>query len=108
MRLALGLVDGDALRELLGAGILIENQIEAARGGAADRRLAAGGDPERRMRLLRRRRLDDDVLEMPEAAAVREALARRKRPRHHFDGFLETRFGLFRRNLKAVELAVPI
>ena len=34
-----------------GAGILIEDQVEAARRGAADRRFAAGRDPQRRMRL---------------------------------------------------------
>ena len=68
----------------------------------------AGGDPERRMRLLRRRRLDHDVLEMPEAAFVREALARRPGARHDLERFLEARFGLFRRDLEALELAVPV
>ena len=60
------------------------------------------------MRLLRRRRLDHDVLEMPEAAVVGEALARRPRPRHHRDRLLEARLGLFRRDLKTLELAVPV
>src|SRR5579862_618406 len=60
------------------------------------------------MRQLRRRRLDDDVLEMPEAAVVGEALARRPRPRHHRNGLLETRLGFFRRDRKTLELAVPV
>ena len=106
--LALGFVDADALGDLLRAGILIEDQIEAARGGAADRIRAAGGHPERRMRLLRRRRLDDDILEMPEAAAMGKALARGKGALHHLDGLVEARLGFLRRDLKALELAVPV
>ena len=60
------------------------------------------------MRLLRRRRLDDDVLEMPEAAAVRKALALGEGARHHLDRLLEARLGLLRRDLKALEFAVPV
>ena len=108
LRLALGFVEADALGDLLGAGILIEDQIEAARGGAADRLFAAGRHPQRRMRLLRRRRLDHDVLEMPEAAVVREALARGPRLRHHRNGLLEARLGLVRRDRKTLELAVAV
>ena len=108
LRLALGFVEADALGDLAGAGILIEDQVEAARGGAADRGFAAGGHPQRRMRFLRRRRFDHDVLEMPEAAVVGEALAGRPRPRHHCNGLLEARLGLFGRDLKTLELAVPV
>ena len=68
----------------------------------------AGGDPERRMRALRRRRLDHDVLEMKKAAVVREALARREGARHHLERLLEARFRLIRRDLEALELAVPV
>ena len=57
---------------------------------------------------MRRRRLDHDVLEMPEAAVVREALARGPRLRHHRNGLLEARLGLVRRDLKALELAVAV
>src|SRR5262245_3243975 len=60
------------------------------------------------MRLLHRWRLDDDVLEMPEPALVRKTLARRPRARHNLDGLVEARFRFVRRNLKALELAVPI
>ena len=74
LRLPLGAVKRDALANHLGRRILVEDQVEAALRGAADRGLAAGRDPERRMRLLRRRRLDHDVVELPEFAAVREAL----------------------------------
>jgi hypothetical protein len=57
---------------------------------------------------LRRGRLDDNVLEMPEATLVREALPRRPASPHDFEGFLETRFGFFGRDLKSFELAVAI
>jgi len=87
---------------------VIEDEVEAARRRAADRLLAAGGHPQRRMRFLRRRRLDDDVLEMPEAAVVREALARGPGARHHRNSLLEARLGLVRRDLKTLELAVPV
>src|SRR5262245_66596313 len=60
------------------------------------------------MRLLHRWRLDDDVLEMPEPALVRKTLARRPRARHDLDGLVEARLRFVRRNLNALELAVPI
>src|ERR1700722_6040209 len=100
MRLALGFVEADALGNLARAGILIEDQVEAARRGAADRLFAARRHPQRRMWLLRRRRLDDDVLEMPEAAMVGKTLTRGPRPRHHGERLLEPRLGLVRRDLK--------
>jgi hypothetical protein len=105
---ALRLVDGNALAERCSAGILIEDQVEAARRGAADRGFAAGGNPERRMRLLRRRRLDHDVLELPEAAMMRESLPCREGARHHLDCLVETCLRFRGRDLKTVELAVPI
>ena len=108
LRLALGFVEADALGDLAGAGILIEDQVEAARRGAADRMFAAGRHPQRRIRLLRRRRFDHDVLEMPKAAVVGKPLARRPRPRHHRDRLLEARLGLFGRDRKTLELAVPV
>ena len=108
LRLALGFIDADALGDLRGAGILIEDQIEAARGGAADRRRAAGRHPKRRMRPLRRRRLDHDVLEMPEAAMMGKTLAAHEGAPHHFDGLVETRLGLLRRDLEPLEFAVPV
>ena len=104
----LGAEQRDALAELLGRGILIEDQVEAALGGAADRGVAGGRDPERRMRLLRRRRLDHDVVELPEPAAMREALARDERLGHHLDRFLEARLGLLDRDAEARELVVPV
>ena len=57
---------------------------------------------------MSRRRLDHNILEMPKATLVREALARGPGPRHHLKGFLETRFGLFGRDLKSLELAVAV
>src|ERR1700722_3357506 len=105
---ALRLVDADALGERLRTRILIEDQIEAARRGAADRGLAARGHPKRRMRPLRRRRLDDDVFKMPEAAAMGKTPARRPCAGHHLDRLFEPRLGLFRRDLEALEFAVPV
>ena len=58
--------------------------------------------------MLRGRRLDHDVFEMPETALMREALARGPSTRHDLDRFLEPRLRLFRRNLKALEFAVPV
>ena len=57
---------------------------------------------------LSRGRLDHYILEMPEAALVRETLPRRPGSPHDFERFLETRFGFFGRDLKSFELAVAI
>ena len=108
MRLALGAVERDPLADRIDRGILVENEIEAARGRAPDRRLARGRDPERRMRLLRGRRLDHDVLEPPEPAAMGEPRARQPRPGDDLDRLLEARVGFLRRDLETVELAVPV
>ena len=108
VRFTLGPVDGDALAQRHGRSILIEDEIEAARAGALDRMRIACGDPERRMRALCRRRLDHNILEIPEAAFVRESLACRPRAQHDLDRFLEARFGFFRRDLETLELTVPI
>src|SRR4029077_15118616 len=101
-------VDGNALAERRRRSVLVENEIEPAGSGTPDRMWVAGGDPQRRMGPLRRWRLNDDILEVPEAALVRETFARSPGARHHFDRFLETRFGLFRRDLESLELAVPV
>src|SRR5579885_956399 len=109
---ALGLarppVDGDALGQRLRRGVLVEDEVEAALSGARDRVRIAGGDPERRVRALHRRRLDHDVLEMEEAAVVREALARGEGARHDVERLLEARLGLLRRDLEALELGVAV
>src|SRR5262249_22319990 len=108
MRLPLGPVDGNALSERRRRSILIENEVESARGGAPDRIRIAGGHPERRMRLLRRRWLDHDVLELPIATLVRKPRPCRPGARHHFERLLEARLRLLRCNLKSLEFAVAI
>ena len=45
---------------------------------------------------------------MPEAALVREPLPCRPGTDYHLNRFLETRLGLFGRDLKALEFAVAI
>src|SRR5579859_7641324 len=108
MRRALAFIERDALGDQVRPGILIEDQIEPARGGPPDRTGAAGGDPERRMRLLRRRRLDHDIVEPPETAAMGEPAAHRPGPDHHFERLVKTRLGLLGCDLKASELAMAI
>src|SRR6185312_4906173 len=66
----------DALADEIDIGELVEDEIAAALGDAADRRGAAGRHPDRRMRLLLRWRLDHDIVELPIAAAMRESLCR--------------------------------
>ena len=66
-------IDGDPLAGQLEARDLVEQQAEAAVGGAAQARRAAGADPQRRVRALHRRRLDEHVAVAPEAAVVRPA-----------------------------------
>src|SRR5436305_459061 len=73
-RRALGLEYGNALADDVERCELVEEQIVAALGHAANGRGGPGGHPERRVRFLAGRRLDQDVVEGPEAAVVREAL----------------------------------
>ena len=98
----------DALAEHRGRGVLIEDEIEAARGGARGSNADCRRPPRTADAVLRGRRLDHDVVEMPEAAVVREALARDPGARHHLERFLEAGFGFLRRDLEALELVVPI
>src|SRR6185437_7607031 len=60
------------------------------------------------MRILHGRRFNDDIFKMPKTALVRKAATRGPCARHDLDRFLEPRLGLFRRNLKALEFAVPV
>src|SRR5262249_53876890 len=105
---AFGLVDGNALAERCGRSVLIEDEIEPARGSTFDRMWISGSDPERRVRFLRRRRLNHDVREVPEAAFVREAFARGPGARHYFERLLETGLGFFGCDLESLELAVAV
>src|SRR5258706_8596542 len=68
-------VAGDALADDLRRRKLVEQEIVAALGRAADRRRAAGSRPERRVRLLGGRRLDDDILVAPVLPAMGETPA---------------------------------
>src|SRR4029077_2629267 len=105
---AFGFVNGNALAERRRRSVLVENEIEPAGSGTPDRMWVACGDPQRRMGPLRRWRLNDDILEVPETALVRKAFARGPGACHHFDRFLEARFGLLGCNLKSLEFAVAV
>src|SRR5262249_45298714 len=75
---------GDALTQHFRRGELIEDEIVPALGGEFDGGGTSRARPQQRMRRLLRGRLDDYVLEAPEAALVREALARRPRLQNNF------------------------
>jgi hypothetical protein len=73
---------------------LIEEEIVAALGGALDGGRTPRSRLQGRTRRLLRGRLDDDVLEAPETALVREALARRPRLEDDFERLVEARLRL--------------
>jgi hypothetical protein len=60
------------------------------------------------MRRLHRGRLYDDVLEAPEAALVREALARRPRLQDNFEPLVEARLRLLGRDTEAFEFGMAL
>jgi hypothetical protein len=107
-RRAVGLEQGDPLADHVERCELVEEQIVAAQGHAANGRGAAGSHPERRVRFLAGRRLDQDVVERPEATVVREALLRSPCFGDDRKRLFEPRIGLFERDRETRELIVAI
>src|SRR6516164_6848730 len=107
-RRALGLEYSNALADDVERCELVEEQIVAALGHAANGRGGPGGHPERRVRFLAGRRLDQDVVEGPEAAVVREALPRSPCFDDDRKRLLEARIGLVEWDREARELIVAI